>query len=158
MDEKIPESGIRNDKQLRFLHYLLDRKNFYFVAPIASMILCIVLYFLIDDFFHLLSMFLMGRQWASDKSNVGVVTLICSSLFVFFLLRILYENNFKLFNEYYPCPYPDCRKSVRIFDNWQCDKCNNYQGKPRLMIENCVHCKASLETVFCEHCKREFKL
>lgn len=55
-----------------------------------------------------------------------------------------------------PCPH--CDKSVKIFDEWKCDFCNNFQERVHYITDKCDHCKRKLKTVFCEHCEKEFNL
>jgi hypothetical protein len=42
--------------------------------------------------------------------------------------------------------------------DWQCNYCNNYQGKERYVYKSCRHCNRQLESAYCEHCHREFRL
>ena len=79
------------------------------------------------------------------------------SLWIFMPLLIgLFIFNKKKIRNYEICPYEDCKKSVKIYEDWQCDKCNNHQGKDRYIFKKCVHCKQKLDSVYCEHCDREF--
>jgi len=67
-----------------------------------------------------------------------------------------YEKNNPL--KYHPCLYEDCQDSVGIYVNWQCNRCKQFQGSLRYICDPCIHCKRYLETAFCEHCHREFKI
>lgn len=58
--------------------------------------------------------------------------------------------------KYEVCPY--CSKSILIKTDWQCPYCNNFQEEDRYLWERCKHCHRVLETAFCEHCHKEFKL
>jgi predicted amidophosphoribosyltransferase len=41
---------------------------------------------------------------------------------------------------------------------WRCDYCGNTQSQEKLITDECEHCGRTLQTMYCEHCKREFKL
>ncbi|HPQ42915.1 MAG TPA: hypothetical protein PKZ42_01710 [Syntrophales bacterium] len=79
------------------------------------------------------------------------IAIIAISFAIFFIIykTLLSEN-------YLKCPY--CSKSVLIKTDWQCPYCNQFQGKDKHIWESCVHCKRLLETAYCEHCHKEFKL
>ena len=72
-----------------------------------------------------------------------------------FLIFVCYFYYYK-YKLYMPCPY--CNKSTLVKEDWKCDYCNNFQGKPRFLNEKCVHCRRVLKTAFCEHCHEEFKI
>jgi hypothetical protein len=91
------------------------------------------------------------------------ITTICNIiLFWIIYLLIGYKINQKFEKwrdfKYLPCPFDNCKKSVLIKLDWQCNNCNHFQGKPRYISDSCVHCKRELETVFCEHCHGEIRL
>jgi len=78
--------------------------------------------------------------------------------YIFFLTAILLIILVSSFikKKYLPCPY--CNKSVKISENWQCPYCNEWQGKECLLNQKCKHCNRKLETAYCEHCHKEFRL
>lgn len=75
---------------------------------------------------------------------------------VYFGLIFLFRR--RLIGIYQPCPYQDCNKSINVFVDWQCDHCNNYQGKKRFIHKACRHCGRHLFTAYCEHCHQEFRV
>lgn len=95
--------------------------------------------------------------WAVSSDLHILITFIIDWLILLFLLwsilSIYYYNKPK---KYLLCPY--CKKSVKVFTNWQCDSCLNFQGEERYITKKCKECGEKLDTVFCEHCGREFKL
>ena len=54
------------------------------------------------------------------------------------------------------CPY--CLKVNSAKRDWLCPDCNKKQGKERVLVDKCVHCKQILSTAPCTHCKEEFRL
>ena len=100
--------------------------------------------------------------WKSDKIS-------CITINGAFLLMTLWiaciagthKKRIKLFrkntlNHYLPCPF--CNKSVKVFYDWKCDWCGNYQGEDRYLCEPCKIDGRYLEKANCEHCNREFKI
>jgi len=83
----------------------------------------------------------------------------------FILLEILYFLlGFQILKRYekrrplrfLPCPL--CDKSVKIYEDWQCDRCNNFQGTEIYISDKCAHCNRNLNTAYCEHCHGEIIL
>ena len=93
------------------------------------------------------------NRYTSDINFIGDFLLLTLISF-YFISR--YSRKHPL--RYLACPYSDCRLSVKIWEHWRCDKCHNKQTKPHYITESCDHCGQRLETVFCEHCHREFYL
>lgn len=74
---------------------------------------------------------------------------------------LIIKKGISLFKEKFPVVYlpcPECDSSVKVLENWQCEKCYNYQDRETFITEKCRHCKRKLSTVFCEHCHKEIKL
>lgn len=81
-------------------------------------------------------------------------------IFLSFISYIIIRKGLflRINGDFLPCPYDDCKKSVKVNEMWRCDKCNARQKSHRLIINKCDNCNRRLETVFCEHCHREFTL
>lgn len=54
------------------------------------------------------------------------------------------------------CPY--CYKPVSTKKDWTCCECGKSQGKPRFLIDKCLHCKQIQSTSQCDHCQKTFRL
>ena len=57
---------------------------------------------------------------------------------------------------YYPCP--NCDKSINVYEDWQCNYCNQFQKKETFISDKCIHCGRRLGSFYCEHCHEEIKL
>ena len=88
---------------------------------------------------------------------INLVLMIAYTLLFYPLVWCLFRK-FKGPLNYRSCPYPDCNKSVKIYENWQCNKCNKFQEKDRYVTDKCRHCGRRLDAIFCEHCHREYKI
>ena len=64
---------------------------------------------------------------------------------------------FLLFRKF-PIKCPHCHKVMPTKKDWKCPHCGNMQGRPRYLMDKCLHCKQMLSTSFCDHCKEEFML
>lgn len=59
---------------------------------------------------------------------------------------------------YFPIKCPYCYKILPTKKDWRCPDCGKKQGKPRYLMDKCVHCKQMLAIGTCEHCKERFRL
>lgn len=104
------------------------------------------------------------RDELKQERNDLIFAMKIISLFVYVAaFFLIYFFTIKILNNLYPikylsCPYDNCNKSIKVLLNWTCDYCHNKQNKEKLITDDCDHCDKKLETIFCEHCGREFYL
>lgn len=84
-----------------------------------------------------------------DRRKLLLLLMLVGVVYLFFYNR---KRPFR----YMSCPY--CDKSIQIIENWQCDKCYQFQGEDRYINKSCIHCGRQLDSVFCEHCHEEVLL
>jgi hypothetical protein len=91
-----------------------------------------------------LSAYLLEKEMMMGFIYSGLATLS-----MLLLTYIIYHKKFNLM----PCPH--CNKTIDIKVNWTCPGCKKDQGRKRLLVKRCVHCKSSPGRIYCEHCYGE---
>ncbi len=90
----------------------------------------------------------------------GVTNLIIPVYLLVLSYLLLYVFVFRKRNlprkTHLACPY--CNQSVKVFKDWQCNKCSKSQDVEKYITETCVKCGKLLDTFSCEHCHQEFLL
>ena len=83
-----------------------------------------------------------------DSSHLRPVPILFAGI-----LAVLSEFYLSRWN-YITCK--NCKKRIRIKEDWYCLKCDHTQGYERHIALKCKNCKVGTHKWKCEHCRKEF--
>lgn len=100
------------------------------------------------------------KKYLEDLNGMYNFNLFINLIILTIVMSVIYSIFEKKYpsRKYLACPYKDCAKSVLVYLDWTCSYCHNKQNELCYITQECLSCERELQTVYCEHCNREFKL
>lgn len=139
---------------------IVDDDYRYSIRKVAMAgVLTIALLFLINMVpFMAYIAYPVGLVTGSANEMVANLAILAYLLVLsYFLLHFfVFRKQKKIRKPHLPCPY--CSENIKVFKDWECDKCGKLQGVAKYITAGCFHCGKMLDTYSCDNCRQKFML
>lgn len=147
-------------KQSNFRKMIVDDDYRYSIKKVAMAgVLTIALLFLVNAVpFMAYIVYPVALVTSTTNEMVAKLAILAYLLVISYLLLafFVFRKRKRVRKPQLPCPY--CSENVKVFTDWECDKCGKAQGVARYITAGCFHCGKMLDTYACDNCRQKFVL